>query len=129
MDSIKIAIAEDNSVIRRLLLNNFDRQQEIQVVFAAENGKSLMDNLKKIDAEIVLLDINMPVMDGYVTMIELHKRFPKIKVIMYSSDLSEETADYFKNLGAFNCLPKESTIEKIVEAINEAHAISISVAS
>lgn len=121
MGSIKIAIVEDNQIIRNILLRNFEEHKEVEVVIAAENGKFLLDDLTNFDAEIVLLDVNMPVMDGYETMVRLHILFPEIKVIMFSSDLTTKVIDYFKNLGALKFLPKETSMNKIIDAITEVH--------
>jgi DNA-binding NarL/FixJ family response regulator len=125
MESIKIAIAEDNDVIRNLLLQNFEQQEKVKVVLAAENGKFLLDMLCNTDVEIVLLDVNMPVMDGYETMVRLHILFPEIKVIMFSTDLTKTVIDYFKDLGAFKFLSKESSVNKIIDSICEVHEINL----
>lgn len=119
MDSIKVAIAEDNDLLRNVLVQNFRMYDEIQIVIAAENGKILVDNLYKIDADIVLLDINMPVMDGYETIQQLQTFFPELKVIMYSTDTRSIVIDYFIGLGAYKFLSKSSNMDQIVESICE----------
>lgn len=123
MESIKIAIAEDNEIIRNILLNNFEQQEKIQVVIAAENGKILLDNLYKTDVDVVLLDVNMPIMNGYETMCRLHILFPEIKVILYSSEITAMIIDYFEKLGVGKFLLKESDINLIVEAICEVYDV------
>lgn len=121
MQSIKLAIAEDNSVIRNVLLQNFDMSDKVKVVIAAENGKSLLENLLKTQADIILLDINMPIMDGYETIVNLQESFPNIKVIMYSSETPSIVINYFISLGAYKFLAKNSTIDQIIDAICEVH--------
>ncbi|MCB0298987.1 MAG: response regulator, partial [Calditrichaeota bacterium] len=65
---IRIAIAEDNPTTRKQYLQRFDFYDHIEIVVIAENGKQLLNELKKISKrelpQIVLMDIEMPVMDG-----------------------------------------------------------------
>lgn len=121
MKSIKIAIAEDNSVIRNVLLRNLDQNDKVKVVIAAENGRFLLDSLNNIQADIILLDINMPIMDGYETIVNLQTYFPDVKVIMYSSEEPSIVVNYFASLGAYKFLAKNSTIDEIIDAICEVH--------
>lgn len=82
--TIKIAIVDDHQITRegtRALLEN---KPGIAVVLEASNGKELLDQLLDVHVDIVLLDIDMPVMNGYETIGRIRKLFPKLKVIVFS---------------------------------------------
>ena len=80
----KIALVDDHILLRNGLANLL-RNLEYEVLFEADNGKDFLDKLKTNDfPEIVLMDINMPHMDGYETTFWLKRNYPDIKVLALS---------------------------------------------
>ncbi|TND00512.1 MAG: LuxR family transcriptional regulator [Bacteroidetes bacterium] len=79
--SIRIIIADDHRVFidgMKSLLKEFPM---IEVIGEAENGKQLLEQVEALQPDIVLTDIQMPLMDGIAASREIHKRFPGIKII------------------------------------------------
>jgi DNA-binding NarL/FixJ family response regulator len=116
MEKIKLAVVEDHDKLREALilnlaLNNFD------VVIQAENGLVLLDKLKIFDVDIVILDISMPIMNGYDTLINLQDQYPHLKVIMYSSMAEIPIMEEFKKLGAKSFVSKNADFKDLVETI------------
>ncbi len=112
-DKINVILVDDSSVIRRALSMMLESDPDIKVVASASDGKAAISfaNLKKPD--ILILDVEMPVMDGLTALPEILKASPKTKVIMCSS-LTAKGADISIKamaLGAVECLVKPSGAE------------------
>jgi DNA-binding NarL/FixJ family response regulator len=78
-----IVIADDHLLIAKAIASIIEQFDRFEILYEAENGKVLMEKLKSNPAvpDIVLLDISMPIMDGYETAQWLHLNFPAIKIM------------------------------------------------
>jgi len=89
---IKVALADDHVLLRTALASLVGNFENCKPVMQVSNGKELIEEIKKGNLpEIVLLDLNMPEMDGYETAVWLRDNFPAIHVLMltmYDSELS-----------------------------------------
>jgi two-component system chemotaxis response regulator CheB len=85
-------IVDDSAVIRGIVARWLDDDPEIDVVTTAGNGEIALNNLKRFNVEVVVLDIEMPVMDGLTALPQMIKEVPGLKVIM-SSTLTRRNAD------------------------------------
>ena len=83
--TITIMIAEDHPVMRQGFANMLESIENFKVVGTAENGKKLIDLIKKIQPDIAIIDLEMPVLDGFSNIERLSKEFPNVKTIVYSS--------------------------------------------
>lgn len=113
-----IAIIDDHLLLRqamslRVTLMGF------KVVLEAENGKEFLEQLPKLPAApgVVLLDINMPVMDGFETATELKKDWPQVKIVFFSMHNSKAYKSKAKQIGAEGFLSKDATVEEMKEAL------------
>jgi len=114
---IKVGLVDDQQLFRagiNSLLKEFDN---IQVVMEASNGKELFDQLKRQKPHIILLDIEMPHMNGIETTILLKEKFPDIKVIILTMHNEEEFIFDLITKGAHGFLPKDRSVEEVVDAI------------
>lgn len=100
---------------------NLVQNERIDILIASDNGKTLLKNLINNSVDIILLDINMPIMDGIETIEHLKYLYPNIKVIMFSSEPPSEVLDKVMSLGAHKFLPKNSTIKQITDSILEVY--------
>ncbi len=87
---IKVAIADDHSLFARGIANLLETVSDISVVSVSANGAELLNSISKAGLpDVILLDIDMPVMDGFETLAELTKLYGPVKVIalsMYKDD-------------------------------------------
>ena len=81
---IKVAIADDHALFRAGVKTSLSSRRDVQMVAEAENGMQLLNLLKHIKPDVILLDIQMPVMDGLTALPEIKKLYPDVKVIMLS---------------------------------------------
>jgi len=76
---------DDSGVIRRLITNTLARVPDFEVVGTAANGKIALDKIRKLDPDVVTLDIEMPVMNGLETLKAIRAQNHKARVIMFST--------------------------------------------
>ena len=118
---IKVAIADDHTLFRAGVKTSLSIRKDIQMVAEADNGMQLLNLLKHIRPDVVLLDIQMPIMDGLATLPEIKKLYPDIKVIMLSFLNDHTTITRMMEVGANSYLTKDSDSETIYQAIKTCH--------
>lgn len=114
---LDVVIVDDHSLFRNGLKILLTTSGHFNVVAEAENGKEFIDLLEHIQPDIVLMDIDMPVLDGIEATKEALKKFPKLKVITLSMFGEEEY--YYKMIeaGVKGFLLKNSDINEVKNAI------------
>lgn len=75
-------IADDHAVVRRGLAMVLNLEEDMEVVGEAENGKDAIELAHKLNPDLLLLDLIMPVMDGYLTAEILKKEMPDVKIVI-----------------------------------------------
>ena len=121
---IKIAYADDHAIVRRGICEFINTFRRCAVILEANNGRELLSLLEKAEEmpDICILDIFMPVLNGLETLIEIHKRWEDMKVLV----LTGHSTDYYMiqmvSAGANgylqkNCSPKE--LEAALHSIYE----------
>ena len=118
MQETTIILAEDHTLVRQGFVSLLSEDPSLKVIGEAANGRELLDLLKLKQPHVVLLDIEMPIMNGSQAIDIIAKRFPKVKVIMLSMHLDPSIINEFIAKGACAFLPKEIEIEILIEAIN-----------
>lgn len=82
---IRVLVVDDSVVIRRVVSEVLAADPAIEVVGYASNGRLALAKIGQLAPDLVILDIEMPVMDGLETLAELRREWPKLAVIMYST--------------------------------------------
>lgn len=114
----KIIIVDDHTLFRnglRILLNNME---DYQVIAEAANGKQFLDLLETHLPDLVLLDINMPVMDGIEAATIAHEKYPKLKIITLSMYGEEDYYYKMVNAGVKGFVLKNSDIKEVKTALD-----------
>ncbi|HMW65380.1 MAG TPA: response regulator transcription factor [Chitinophagaceae bacterium] len=118
---IKVAIADDHTLFRTGVKTSLSQRKDIQMVAEAENGMQLMNLLRHIQPDVVLLDIQMPIMDGLTALPEIKKLYPNVKVIMLSFLNDHSVISKMMELGANSYITKESGADMIYDAIKAVY--------
>ncbi|NAS30067.1 response regulator [Flavobacteriaceae bacterium R38] len=121
MKKYSIAIVDDHLLFAQSLDSLISSFGNYEVIFHATNGKNFIDNIENQgkSPDVVLLDINMPIMNGIETMSWLKTNKPELKTIALSMDDSEETIIKMLRLGAKGYLLKDIHPEVFKRAITD----------
>jgi DNA-binding NarL/FixJ family response regulator len=121
--SIRVVIADDHPVVRDGLRLTIERSgKDIVVVGEASDGMEVLKMAGTRSADVFILDITMPNMNGIETARELLKRFPAAKIIMLSLHDTKAMVEEALAAGARGYLTKEMATRNVVEAVSEVHA-------
>ena len=103
---VEIIYAEDKDLIRHAIIREL-KEHPVKVIGEAANGKELLKLLRYKRPDVVLLDLEMPVMDGNETMKQLEKEFPEVKVLILTLHNEALLVENFMARGARGFIPKD----------------------
>ncbi len=118
---VNVIIADDHVLYRAGVKSALSSKKDIKIIAEADNGSHLLMLLKAIQPDVILLDIQMPIMDGIATLAEVKKLYPQIKIIMLTMMDDHSMITKLMELGANSYLTKTSDSEIIYEAIVTCH--------
>lgn len=117
---IKVALVDDHTLLRNGLASVISGFGDYEVVFEAGNGKEFIELLQSKPApEIVLLDINMPEMDGFDTIKWIRNNTPSIKVLVLSMRDDDQSIIRMLQFGARGYILKDSRPDGLRNALRE----------
>lgn len=119
METIRIAIADDHKLFRKGVILSLRPYTQLEFVLEAENGQELLDKLGASGAQVVLMDLRMPGMDGIETTKAVSQRFPEIKVLILTMYEDERFVYHLMENGANGYLLKNAEPQEIRKAIQE----------
>lgn len=116
---IKVIVADDHVLMRNALSRLVGTLEGYEVLAEADNGRDLKNKIQQhLVPDIVLLDVNMPEMDGFQTTEWLHKNYPHIRVLVLSMLSDERTIIKMFRLGAKGYLLKNTDPEELKKALD-----------
>lgn len=115
--TISIAIVDDHSLVRTGLKLILKQYEDVNVTVEASHGQEFIDALNDNHVDIVLLDLEMPVMDGKEVLKHLTEKYPKVQTIILTMHQHDSFIANMMELGANGYLLKESKPEEVIEAI------------
>jgi DNA-binding NarL/FixJ family response regulator len=118
---IQVAIADDHALFRAGVRTALSAKKDVELIAEADNGMQLLNLLRHIEPDVILLDIQMPIMDGIATLPEIRKLYPQIKVIMLSMHNDHSMISKLMEIGANSYLTKNSDSETIYQAIKTCY--------
>jgi DNA-binding NarL/FixJ family response regulator len=119
--TIKVAIADDHALFRAGVKTALSVKKDVELIAEADNGMQLLNLLRHIEPDVILLDIQMPIMDGIQTLPEIRKIRPEAKVIILSMHNDHSMISKLMEIGANSYLTKNSDSETIYEAIKTCY--------
>ena len=116
---INVAIADDHTIVRKGVCGIILSFEKFIVLFEASNGKELLDKMSsaKVLPDIVILDVSMPKLDGYDTLVQIKKKWPNIKVLVLTMFNNEFSIIKMIRNGANGYLLKNSDPKDLEKAL------------
>jgi DNA-binding NarL/FixJ family response regulator len=112
----RLFIVDDHAVLRHGLQLLLEQEPDLLVVGEAANGQQLLDQLPTTPADLVLLDLHMPVLDGLATARRLRTDYPDLRILMLSMVEEPLSIQQALTAGAHGYLLKNATKEEVVAA-------------
>ncbi|AWM34410.1 response regulator [Hymenobacter nivis] len=119
---IRLMLADDHAILRDGLRALLAAEPGIELVGEASNGAELLTLLASTPADVILVDVNMPVLDGFETTTELQQRFPEAKVLVLSMLDHEHYVLRMLQAGALGYVLKNAAFQEITYAIRTVAA-------
>lgn len=118
-EKIKILITDDHPIIRRGLAAVINSDSHLEVVGEAENGEIALQKIDLLHPDIVLLDIDMPVLDGIETAKIINSTYPDVKIVFLSMHKDKELLKPISSLKMMGYVLKDSAVIEIVDCLME----------
>jgi DNA-binding NarL/FixJ family response regulator len=116
---IRVLIADDHHVVRRGLLFFLKTQKDIEVIGEAKNGKEAIELTEKLQPDIVLMDLIMPVMDGIQATKRIKEKYPHIEILILTSFSDRNHVIPAIEAGAAGYQLKDIEPDELVESIRK----------
>jgi len=119
MSNIRIAVVDDHSLFRKGLISILQQVADFEVVMEATNGQEFIDKLPSTQVDVVLMDIQMPQLDGTKATEIIRQKFPEVKVIILSMHDEDKYILHLMEIGANGYLLKDNDPEEVEKAIRK----------
>lgn len=118
---IKIALADDHNLFAKGIEGILEEEEDMMVVRTFPNGKDLVDFLDGQTVDVILTDLNMPILDGFGVLAAVKKKFPEIKVVVLSMYDEEKIYKQVINGGADAFILKDADPDELIFTIHEVN--------
>jgi two-component system response regulator NreC len=115
----KLLIVDDSPAIRRSLRVLLESHADWKICGEAENGREGIDKALQLCPDLIVLDLSMPVMNGFQAARELHRLLPKVPLLMYTSFGNAEIEDEAMASGITAVRSKSDGLESLCGSIHE----------
>jgi len=117
---IRVLIADDHSLFAQALQAILGTDDRFEIAALAKNGKQAVELAESLEPDVVLMDISMPVLDGFQATRELRKKAPGTPVLMLTGSNAQSDIDKARRAGAAAYVTKDRIASELIEAIMEA---------
>lgn len=117
MQTIKVLLADDHTILRQGLRSILEQQAGIEVIAEAENGREAVRIAEQMKPDVVVMDFSMPDLNGLEATRQIKQRIPQTKVLILTRHANQEYIKSILRAGASGYLVKKSAAEELVIAI------------
>lgn len=118
--TVQVLLVDDHEMIRQGLRMVLESYNDVTIVGEAVNGEEALAAVEKLRPDVVIMDINMPKMNGIEATGRIKHRYPETAVIGLSVNMREADRQAMRQAGAVHLMTKESAVEQLYDAIQEA---------
>lgn len=126
-EKIRLLIADDHAVVREGLRTFIAIQSEIEIVGEAVNGEEAVEMERRLNPDVILMDLVMPKKNGIDAIREIKKRNPDARILVITSFAEDNKVIPAIKAGAMGYLLKDSTPQQLLQAINDVNQGSLSI--
>src|SRR6266478_9299000 len=117
MQKITVLLADDHTIVRQGFRALLQAEQDIVIVGEAETGRHAVQLAKKLEPDVVVMDIAMPLLNGLEATRQILKEVPSAKVLILSSYSDDEYVEQLTETGAAGYLLKQTAVTDLLKAI------------
>lgn len=119
MKTIKVVLADDHEIVRNGIKSTLSDAKNIKVIGEASNGLEAIGAVKKLQPDVLVIDITMPEMNGIEAVGIIHKKYPEVKCMILSMHDREEYVFKSIEAGAMGYLLKDTGKAEFIQAITK----------
>ena len=118
--TIRVLIADDHADIRRMVRSTLEQHPHFQVCGEACDGGDAIKEAQRLNPDVVVLNVHMPVLNGFEAAREIRTTLPKTAIVILSSDADKRFIEEAKRIGARAFVAKEKVSDDLINAIEAA---------
>ena len=118
--TIRVLLVDDHAMVRQGLRSVLDAYADIQVMGEARDGVEAMKLVEQLRPQVVVMDINMPKMNGIEATMQIKTKWPETIIIGISVNVGDDNNDAMRRAGAATLLTKEAAVEQLHDTIVQA---------
>lgn len=119
MPRIRVVLADDHSMVRQGLVRVFLDEADFEIVGEAADGKEALELARELHPDVIVMDLQMPVMSGLEATRAIRKELPEVQVIGLSMDANKEYRRSLRRAGALDLLHKGGSAEDLIQRVRE----------
>jgi two-component system response regulator NreC len=117
---IRVVLADDHPVIRGMVRSALEQHPHFEVCGEAENGAEAIEEVKRVRPDVVVLNVTMPLVNGFQAARQIRKQIPETAIVILSSHADKRFIAEAKKIGARAYVPKSKIGQALVEALEAA---------
>jgi len=121
MPRIKVLVADDHTILRDGICALLALAEDMEVVGEASNGSEALEMVGKLNPDVVIMDIAMPIMNGLEAMLRLHKEFPRTRVLVLTQYDDREYVLPAIQAGALGFISKVAASSELISGIRSVY--------
>ena len=118
---IKILVADDHPVIRKIVTSTLKEEPHFEVIGEATNGLEAVQKAEELRPNVVVLNVTMPVLDGFEAARRIRKNLPDVAIVILSSNADKRFIEEAKKIGVKAYVPKNEASRALVKAVEAAN--------
>jgi len=122
MTRIRVLLAEDHTIVRKGLRSLLEDKADIEVIGEAQNGREALLKTERLQPDVVLIDIAMPILNGIEATRQIKRRFPEINVLGLTMHAANEYVYQLLHAGASGYVVKQAAPTELLAAIRAVYA-------
>jgi NarL family two-component system response regulator LiaR len=119
---IRVMVVDEHGMVRKGIIAYLKNNPALQIIGEAQNGREAVELCERLQPDVILMDLQMPEMDGVTATRLIHKQYPRIQIVALTSFSDRDKVQDALAAGAISYLLKNVSGDDLAEAIRDAYA-------